>query len=69
MVEMPKEWTEGVPTPDIPNFDPEWNEKYFMRKNLLPDIYRHFEEYGVEYFKDLNIWHIPQLNSRRVNNA
>ena len=50
--------------PDIPNFDPEWNEKYFMRKNLLPDIYRHFDEYGVEYFKDLNVWHIPQLRDR-----
>ena len=23
----------------------------------------------VEYFKDLNIWHIPQLNARRINNA
>ena len=54
---------------DAVNFDPEWNEKYFMRKNLLPDIYRHFDEYGVEYFKDLNIWHIPQLNARRTNNA
>ena len=64
MAEMPKEWIEGIPLPDIPNFDPEWNEKYFMRKNLLPDIYRHFDEYGVEYFKDLNIWHIPQLRAR-----
>ena len=35
-----------------------------MRKNLLPDIYRHFNEYGVEYFKDLNVWHIPQLRDR-----
>ena len=64
MTEMPKEWIEGVPTPNIPNFDPEWNEKYFMRKNLLPDIYRHFDEYGVEYFKDLHVWHIPQLRDR-----
>ena len=64
MAEMPKEWIEVIPLPDIPNFDPEWNEKYFMRKNLLPDIYRHFDEYGVEYFKDLNIWHIPQLRVR-----
>ena len=41
-----------------------WKRKYFMRKNLLPDIYRHFDEYGVEYFKDLNVWHIPQLKER-----
>ena len=35
-----------------------------MRKNLLPDIYGHFDEYVVEYFKDLNVWHIPQLRDR-----
>ena len=64
MREMPAEWIEGIPLPDIPNFDPTWNEKYFMRKNLLPDIYRHFDEYGVEYFKDLNVWHIPQLRNK-----
>jgi len=64
MTQMPEEWIENIPLPDIPNFDPEWNEKYFMRKNLLPDIYRHFDEYGVEYFKDLNVWHIPQLRVR-----
>ena len=64
MTQMPEEWIENIPLPDIPNFDPEWNEKYFMRKNLLPDIYRHFDEYGVEYFKDLNVWHIPQLRDR-----
>ena len=63
LTEMPKEWTEGIPLPNIPNFDPDWDEKYFMRKNLLPDIYKHFDEYGVEYFKDLNIWDIPQLNN------
>ena len=64
MTQMPEEWSENIPLPDIPNFDPEWNEKYFMRKNLLPDIYRHFDEYGVEYFKDLNVWHIPQLRDK-----
>ena len=64
MSEMPSEWIDNIPLPDIPNFDPDWNEKYFMRKNLLPDIYRHFDEYGVEYFKDLNVWHIPQLRDR-----
>ena len=64
MTQMPEECIENIPLPDIPNFDPEWNEKYFMRKNLLPDIYRHFDEYGVEYFKDLNVWHIPQLRDR-----
>ena len=64
MKEMPKEWIEGIPTPDIPNFDPTWDEKYFLRKNLLPDIYRHFDTYGVGYFEGLNIWQIPQLRNR-----
>lgn len=69
MQEMPKEWIDGIPTPNYPNFDPTWDEKYFLRKNLLPDIYRHFDEYGVEFFKELNIWQIPQLKERldRVN--
>ena len=29
MSQMPEEWIENIPLPDIPNFDPEWNEKYF----------------------------------------
>ena len=33
MTQMPEEWIGNIPLPDIPNFDPEWNEKYFMRKN------------------------------------
>ena len=64
MRDMPAEWTEGIPQPPVPNFDPEWKEENFLRKNLLPDIYRHFDEYGVEYFRGLNIWQIPQLNER-----
>jgi glycosyltransferase involved in cell wall biosynthesis len=67
MREMPQEWIKGIPLPDIPNFDPEWKEENFLRKNLLPDIYRHFDEYGVEYFKGLNIWQIPQLRERYIN--
>lgn len=67
MMEMPKSWIEGIPLPKVPNFDPEWNEKYFLRKDLLPEIYQHFDNYGVEYFKDLNIWHIPQLRQKLGN--
>lgn len=67
MREMPKDWIENIPVPNIPNFDPEWREENFLRKNLLPDIYRHFDEYGVEYFKGLNIWQIPQLRERCIN--
>ena len=61
---MPNEWIVGIPEPPVPNFDPEWKEENFLRENLLPDIYRHFDEYGVEYFRGLNIWQIPQLRER-----
>jgi len=64
LAEMPKEWYSGIPLPDVPNFDSEWNEKYFLRADLLPGIYKYFEDYGVEYFKDLDIWHIPQLRDK-----
>lgn len=69
MMEMPSSWTDGITLPKVSNFDPNWNEECFVRKDLLPEIYQHFDNYGVEYFKDLNIWHIPQLNARRVSNA
>ena len=69
MRDMPVDWIEGIPEPPVPNFDPEWKEENFLRKNLLPDIYRHFDEYGVEFFRGLNIWQIPQLVEWRENNA
>jgi len=61
--EMPKEWYAGVEHPDVPNFDPNWDEKYFLRADLLPGIYNYFDDYGVEFFEDLHIWHIPQLKN------
>ena len=63
MTKMPEEWIENIPLPDIPNFDPEWNEKYFIKKDLLTDIYKHFDKYGAEYFEQLDIWHVPQLRN------
>ena len=62
--EMPKEWYDGVPFPTVDNFDPEWNEDKFLRKDLLPGIMKYFDDYGVDYFKDLDIWHIPQLKEK-----
>ena len=62
--EMPKEWYNGVPFPTVDNFDPEWNEDKFLRKDLLPGIMKYFDDYGVDYFKDLDIWHIPQLKEK-----
>ena len=62
--EMPKEWYDGVPFPIVDNFDPEWNEDKFLRKDLLPGIMKYFDDYGTDYFKGLDIWHIPQLKAR-----
>ena len=25
---------------------------------------KYFDDYGVDYFKDLDIWHIPQLKEK-----
>ena len=49
--------------PTVENFDPDWNESSYVRKDLLPGIFKYFEDYGVEYFEKLNIWHIPQLRN------
>ena len=66
MTEMPSAWTEGIPLPTVPNFDPNWNEKNYLRKDMLPEIFEHFDNFGVEYFEPLDIWHIPQLRERFI---
>ena len=62
--EMPKEWYNNVPFPTVDNFDSEWNEDKFLRKDLLPGIMKYFDDYGADYFRGLDIWHIPQLKAR-----
>ena len=59
--EMPESWYNDIPLPSVDNFDPEWKESSFVRADLLPGIYKYFEDYGVEFFEPLNIWHVPQL--------
>jgi len=61
--EMPKSWYDGIVLPKIENFDPEWKDSSFVRADLLPGIYKYFEDYGVEFFENLNIWHVPQLRN------
>ena len=61
--EMPKSWYDGIVLPKVENFDPEWKDNSFVRADLLPGIYKYFEDYGVEYFEKLNIWHVPQLRN------
>ena len=63
LAEMPKEWYNEIPLPSVENFDPKWKDNSFVRKDLLPGIYKYFEDYGVEYFEPLDIWHIPQLRN------
>ena len=66
LTEMPGEWTSDIPVPDVPNFDPEWKEENYVRQFMLPEALRHFDEHGVEYFEGLEIWHIPQLRDRFI---
>ncbi len=61
--EMPKSWYDGIVLPKVENFDPEWKDSSFVRADLLPGIYKYFEDYGVEFFENLNIWHVPQLRN------
>jgi len=63
---MPESWTHGIPLPNYPNFDPEWKEENYARDFMLPEAMQHFDNYGVEYFENLEIWHIPQLRDRFI---
>lgn len=67
LMEMPKNWYDSIPLPKVINFDPNWNPKTFVRSDLFPSILKYFEDYGVEFFEDLDIWHIPQLREIFVN--
>lgn len=64
LTEMPEEWYIDIPTPKVVNFDPDWKEENFVRGDLLPGIMKYFDEYGVKFFRGLDIWHIPQLKER-----
>ena len=61
--EMPKSWYDKIVLPKVEIFDPEWKDSSFVRADLLPGIYKYFEDYGVEFFENLNIWHVPQLRN------
>ena len=63
LAEMPNSWYDGIPLPKAEIFDSEWNESSFVRADLLPGIYKYFEDYGVQFFEPLNIWHVPQLKN------
>lgn len=63
---IPDSWTEGLPLPNVPNYDPKWDEKSFMREDLMPKILEHFDNHGIEYFEKIRIWHIPQLRDEFV---
>jgi len=64
---IPDEWLEGLPVPNIPNFDPNWDESTFLRSDLMPKILEHFDDKGAEYFEGLRIWHIPQLKQAFID--
>jgi len=63
---LPEEWVNGIPTPDFPNYDPEWKYENYIRGDYLDIILGWMDEHGDEYFEGLNIWYIPQLYQRFV---
>ena len=63
LADMPENWYNEIPLPNVKNFDPDWDDKSFVRADLLPGIIKYFEDYGVEFFEPLNIWHVPQLRN------
>lgn len=50
--EIPEEWNKNIPKLDLENQEPSWHIKV---------IEEWFKEYGVEYFKGLQIWHVPEI--------
>ena len=53
---MPDEWCVNIPSPDLDNMKSSWHLN--VMKNW-------FEEYGVEYFEKLNIWHVKEIADLR----
>jgi glycosyl transferase family 2 len=49
---VPPEWIVDVPFPDAADSEPSWHER---------DIRAWFDQYGIERFEPLEIWHIPVL--------
>lgn len=52
---LPEDWKAGIV---MPSFTYEMSNDDFWR---LQDISRWFETYGPEHFRNLQIWHIPQV--------
>jgi glycosyltransferase involved in cell wall biosynthesis len=55
---VPKEWTEGLDLPtNLENTTSEWH---------LIEIKGFFDKYGIEFFEDLQIWHVPELKEEFI---
>lgn len=49
---LPDEWIEGIPMPDLDTSD----NGFHLEK--IEDL---FKKYGAEYFNQLHIWHMPEI--------
>jgi hypothetical protein len=50
---VPREWVADLTLPDAAaDREPGWHQR---------DIFAWFDQYGVEHFEPLEIWHVPQL--------
>lgn len=58
LTKVPLEWIEGVENLKlIENFFPTWHRQ---------EIYKMFDEYGIEFFEPLQIWHIAELEKEFI---
>ena len=54
---VPDAWVEGLPLGDMRPSSPSWR---------IAEMGRLFDEYGVQFFEPLEIWHIPALREEFV---
>ena len=56
--DLPQEWLEGVEVPHgLAELPPDWH---------LEEAFGWFDEYGLDFFEPLEIWHVPELRERFV---
>lgn len=56
---MPQEWYEGLDLPvGLESVQSNWH---------LNEIKNFFTKYGIGFFEDLQIWHIPELHQQFID--
>lgn len=64
--DVPKEWNEGIIQPKAPSVDDEWPDESITRKDLIPSIFKQFDDNGIEMYEKLNVWHVKPLREEFI---